>query len=346
MAFEAAAAGAHVLLVRNTVADCLKAQSCLEVLAGPAAGHLFQCEGVPAPHHSRFARQDRIALDDAVERFFGRMRPRQGVVLAATQTIQQSLDLDADLLISDLCPMDVLLQRIGRLFRHLRDVCERPEGFRKARVIVLVPEERDLGIYLNASGEVRGGGGGIGTVYEDLCVLEATWRLIAGAEALHLPGENRRLVEGSLHPEVLDDISRQAGERWVRHRKHMLGIERGDSRIAELNLLNWEASFDEREVLFPGETSKGARIGTRLGEGDRWVPFPSPFIGPFGRPIELLTLPAHQARGLQAEIGPEAIEIIEGGAKFRLEDREFIYDRWGLRPAKQGEKEENEDVTP
>ena len=62
--------------------------------------------------------------------------------MIGTQTLEQSLDIDADLLISDLCPMDVLLQRIGRLHRHdLR----RPEQFETARTSVLMPEgELDL----------------------------------------------------------------------------------------------------------------------------------------------------------------------------------------------------------
>ena len=55
-------------------------------------------------------------------------------MLVGTQTLEQSLDIDADLLVTDLAPVDVLLQRIGRLHRHDR---KRPPGFEAAQAIVL-----------------------------------------------------------------------------------------------------------------------------------------------------------------------------------------------------------------
>ena len=66
-------------------------------------------------------------------------------MLIATQTLEQSLDIDADFLITDLAPMDVLLQRIGRLHRH---DCSPPAGYKapRALVLVLAPENFDAGV--------------------------------------------------------------------------------------------------------------------------------------------------------------------------------------------------------
>ena len=144
LAREALAAGmrgAKVLVIKNTVNDCIRTQVALEQLAD-ANGRcdvLFTCAAVAAPHHALFARADRQALDTALEERVGKDRPNGGCVVVATQTVQQSLDLDADVLFSDLCPADVLLQRLGRLHRHARS---RPEGFEKPRGSVIVPSYR------------------------------------------------------------------------------------------------------------------------------------------------------------------------------------------------------------
>lgn len=73
--------------------------------------------------HARFAMQDRIEIEQrAVERFGKSSTPqsRNGQILVATQVIEQSLDVDFDLMVSDLAPVDLLLQRAGRVWRHAR----------------------------------------------------------------------------------------------------------------------------------------------------------------------------------------------------------------------------------
>jgi len=177
-AFDAAQAGAKVLIIRNTVGAAVATAQALETLAGASHPALFRVAGVATVHHGRFAAGDRGALDAAVETALGRKRREGGQVVAGTQTLEVSLDLDADLLLTDLCPADVLLQRIGRLHRHAGRI--RPVGFEAARVVVLVPSSRDLLPFAQRSG----GRHGLGRVYDDLRVIEATWRAMEASPAL------------------------------------------------------------------------------------------------------------------------------------------------------------------
>ena len=176
-ALNAAREGAKVLVVRNTVGHAVQTQQALERLAGERdKGLLFRCKGELTLHHGRFAAHDRRLLDHAVEAYLGKKAQRgTGSVVVGTQTLEQSLDIDADLLITDLCPMDVLLQRIGRLHRHERE--DRAAGYREARCIVLTPPDNDLSPLLEWS-EHANGLGPKGGVYEDLRILEARLRLI------------------------------------------------------------------------------------------------------------------------------------------------------------------------
>ena len=186
-ALTAACAGAKVLVVRNTVGHAVSTQRALEELAGPGdAGILFTVNDEKTLHHGRFAACDRAMLDERVEELLGKERPSGGRVVVGTQTLEQSLDIDADLLITDLCPVDVLLQRIGRLHRHKNNDPDRPIGYTKPTCVVLTPPDNDLSPLLKSVQDTNGLGPR-GGVYEDLRILEATRRLIAEHPEWEIP---------------------------------------------------------------------------------------------------------------------------------------------------------------
>ncbi|WP_089227255.1 CRISPR-associated helicase/endonuclease Cas3 [Actinacidiphila glaucinigra] len=110
------AGGGCVLVVRNTVKRVLETAKVLRAHFGSEAVTVA---------HARFLDVDRAAKDkDLLERFgpqatLGDGRPTKHIVVAS-QVAEQSLDVDFDLLVTDLAPVDLLLQRIGRLHRHER----------------------------------------------------------------------------------------------------------------------------------------------------------------------------------------------------------------------------------
>jgi CRISPR-associated endonuclease/helicase Cas3 len=106
--------------IRNTVADAMAAYQRLIQDVPHEKITLF---------HARFSLKDRLGKEEEVLSFFGKdshQQQRQGRVVIATQVAEQSLDVDWDVLISDLAPIDRLLQRAGRLQRHVRDAQGNP----------------------------------------------------------------------------------------------------------------------------------------------------------------------------------------------------------------------------
>lgn len=76
--------------------------------------------------HARFPAERRQHREDRALEIFGQSGRRKGrKILIATQVVEQSLDLDFDLIVTDLAPIDLLLQRAGRLWRHERGIQDR-----------------------------------------------------------------------------------------------------------------------------------------------------------------------------------------------------------------------------
>lgn len=103
--------------------------------------------------HARYTLGDRLDHERVVLEKFGKkiadsdgkvispsMEDRKGLILIATQVVEQSLDLDFDFIVSDLAPIDLIIQRAGRLWRHKRD---RPQGIDSPVMMILAPKLSD-----------------------------------------------------------------------------------------------------------------------------------------------------------------------------------------------------------
>ena len=325
LALAAASQGAKVLIIRNTVPAAIATLVALE--AGvPDRGWLFQVNGVVTVHHSRFSRQDRPLLDAAVEGQLGKGRPSGPLIVVGTQTLEQSLDIDADFMITDICPMDVLLQRLGRLHRHGN---QRPEAYRKTQAIVLTPAAHDLSPMLfrpkHGLGRFRDGGG----VYDDLRSVECTCRLVRERAEISIPDDNRYLVEAATHPVRLEALAVELGADWQALAQKLEGDTGAEKAVGRLHMLSTEQEFGEQE--FPADV----KIATRLGAQDRLVNFDPPQPGPFGVALSALPIRHHLLpKGLPPDAEATAIRADENGVTFQLGGASYRYSRLGLESLK------------
>ncbi|EKO62855.1 CRISPR-associated helicase Cas3' [Leptospira kirschneri] len=135
--------------------------------------------------HSRFTKIDRLTIEKKIETLYGDEskaphRPLKSI-LVATQVAEQSLDIDFDYLISDIAPIDLILQRIGRIFWHARK--NRNPNFKEPEILQLIPDR------LEALGDFAG-------VYDKFTVLKTMYELsIQEEHSIQLPSMYRSLVD-------------------------------------------------------------------------------------------------------------------------------------------------------
>lgn len=330
---KAARAGAHVLVIRNTVRAC---QAVHRALDDQWSLHV---NDVAAPHHSRYCADDRALLDDEVERVYGKheedegdearlvRKTDRGVVTVATQTVEQSLDIDADFLITDLCPMDVLLQRIGRLHRHARGG-DRPKRYQKARCLILTPAMRDLTQSISEDSGRGFPAPGLGSVYDDLRIIEATWRALEqrvdrGAP-ISIPQDNRTLVEEATHPEVVE-LFEAAHRRWAAHARYLRTERRAEVLGARNVQINRSQPFTADDNQFPGTRPK-----TRLGVEDIVVELPAEMRTPFGSAVKELTLSPYFFDERPGDGTATGADETPHGFTFTFADEDFTYTRLGI----------------
>jgi CRISPR-associated endonuclease/helicase Cas3 len=235
----AAATGAAVAWVRNTVDDAIAATAALRARGIDAL--LF---------HARFAMEDRLVIEREVLRRFGRAEAgadRAGV-LVATQVIEQSLDLDFDLMCTDLAPADLLIQRAGRLWRHQRT--GRPIG--APELLVVSPEA----IADPGPDWLRSALPGTAAVYRDPALLWRSARAVFGRGAIVTPDDMRPLIEtafdseadGAVPPGLAKAAAQAEGKRL------------GQQGVAEQNTLDVWAGYRASAGLWDTDLRTPTRL--------------------------------------------------------------------------------------
>ena len=146
--------------------------------------------------HARMPFAWRKEIEERVLQAFGKsgQRPHKAIVVA-TQVIEQSLDLDFDLMISELAPIDLIIQRAGRLHRHPRD--HRPPRLAQPRLLLIRPQGDMTDPEFGSSRHI----------YQPY-LLWQTWRALEHRDAMHLPADTESLIEavyGPFQPETLPE---------------------------------------------------------------------------------------------------------------------------------------------
>lgn len=178
--------GGKALWICNTVRKAQEVYGELKDRLGP--------KGIEVSlFHARFPLKQRLEIEERTLTTFGKdpEYPEKSRILVATQVVEQSLDLDFDLMISELAPIDLILQRLGRLHRHVRP---RPKNMETPLMLLLEPEIGEDGLP-NVSR----------SVYDEYILLRS-WRTLRNITSIALPKDMDRLIQSVYGEEVKTEM--------------------------------------------------------------------------------------------------------------------------------------------
>ena len=247
---KAADSGKAVLYIRNTVDDALDAFTALKD------------RGLtPELFHARFALEDRLKKEELVVKTFGKDSEddkRAGKILVATQVVEQSLDLDFDALITDLAPIDLLIQRAGRLWRHYR---QNRNGFPELLVVGPEPVEH-AGADWFGSVFPRAA-----YVYQDHARLWLTAKALKNTGVIKSPEGLRSLIEMVYGDETEESIPNELVESYF-DAEGRVGAERS---VATTNVLALKKGYVrdggawDIDIRTPTRIADDPQVTLRLG---------------------------------------------------------------------------------
>lgn len=238
---ETARRGAAVAWIRNAVDDAIEATDVLK------------SRGIEAVLlHARFAMGDRLEIEKRVTDTLGRddkTGKRVGFVVVGTQILEQSLDYDVDVMITDLAPIDFIIQRAGRLWRHARKT--RPVD--SPELVVFAPDpdaviDRDW--YRTLSRRAA-------AVYDHHGIVWRSAKVLFGTGQIETPAGVRVLIESVYGSQELEDIP----EPLRKKSQEAIGNERAATAIARSNLLKLGKGYAGEPHIWSSDMITPTRIG-------------------------------------------------------------------------------------
>ena len=191
--------------------------------------------------HSRFPfwRREKIE-DEWMTRFGKRGTTRCGSILVSTQIVEQSVDLDADLLITELAPTDMLLQRLGRLWRHERE--HRPVD--TARLCIIKEKKSLEEFQCMEPKEIVKALGSKAYVYAPfvlLRTLELWQNQSKKLGKVSIPSQIRQLIESTYQERKHEPVS------WQQLLDDWFGTDSAKKMIAYRNCNLWQVALEDEE---------------------------------------------------------------------------------------------------
>jgi CRISPR-associated endonuclease/helicase Cas3 len=214
--------------------------------------------------HARFVLCDRLRIGKTIEEDFGPRsdaRTRSGSLVIATQVIEQSLDVDFDDMLTDLAPIDLIIQRAGRLQRHVRDaagnrLADASDGRGGPTLGVLMPEPDESAEASWLPSHLKK----TGLVYRDLgkLWLTARWLFSNQDKGFALHEQAREMIESVYAEEAFDRLPE--GLKDISDRAD--GDCRAGRGAARNRLLDYAMGYNPMVPIWDDD----AEAPTRLGE--------------------------------------------------------------------------------
>ncbi|MBQ9903445.1 MAG: CRISPR-associated helicase Cas3' [Synergistaceae bacterium] len=195
--------------------------------------------------NGRFIATDRAKIEEDILSKAGKKSnadTRSKLIVVGTQVIEQSLDLDFDVMVTELCPMDLLLQRSGRLHRHNRN---RPLECQRPVLAVLEPSEPRTSVYSK-------------------WILEQTRK--------YLPEE---LVIPSCIPELVSKVYAKPSEDSETYAEYEKQIDdkkyKAEKYCIKSNMLNSRRRYNLLTHFFTGEAGNSAEAEASVRDTDETI---------------------------------------------------------------------------